>query len=375
MDFDYVVAPILILLTALCLSWFCVRRLLSGLDRYRKWRRMTERVVLSLITLVAITVACSTAFNALAIHHFRAAYRPPGQIYEVGGYRMHIYCTGNGSPTLILDAGFGGDFLVWSKVQPELSKTTRVCSYDRAGYGWSDPRPGPRDASEIAYELHQLLLQAGITEPVVLMGHSIAGLYIRAYASHYPQSVSGLVFVDASIPLQDERPAFKPGLPVPGEIALLKLAVLAGLLRPMSHCSGPEPGFDPEIGRIVAQNQCAVRVAVAGEIENFHQSGEETIHAGPFGALPVLILSEDTSHRESPKPASQSEKEFALEWDAVQEDLKGLSTRSRRIIAKNSSHFVQIDRADLINREVPIFIEQIRGNVAQPADYGSTTTE
>ena len=375
MDFEYAVAPALIVLTALCLSWLCVRRLFSDLDRYRKWRRITERVVLSLFALIAITVACSTAFNALAIHHFRTTYHPPGQLLEVGGYRMHIYCTGSGSPTLILDAGFGDDWFVWSKVQPELSKTTRVCSYDRAGYGWSDLRPGPRDANQIADELHQLLQQAGITGPIILMGHSIAGLYIRAYTVRYPQKVSGLIFVDSSIPLQDERPAFRATSLGPGKIFLLKLALLAGLPRLLGLCSDPVPGFDAETGRILAQNRCALHVPVLGEAENFHQSGEETIHAGPFGALPILILSEDTSHAGSPQAANQSEKEFALEWNPMQEDLKSLSTRSRRIIAKGSSHYVQIDRADLINREVPIFIQQIRGSAAQVTTYGSTNTE
>ena len=87
----------------------------------------------------------------------------------------------------------------------ELSKATRVCSYDRAGFGWSDPRPDPRDADHIVAELHGLLSAAAIAGPIVLIGHSIAGLYIRDYTARYPANVAGLVFVDASTPLQDDR--------------------------------------------------------------------------------------------------------------------------------------------------------------------------
>ena len=109
-------------------------------------------------------------------------------------------CTGSGSPTLILDAGLGDDSLIWGGVQPVLARTTRVCAYDRAGWGLSQAVPGPQDANHIADELHGLLTVAGITGPVVLMGHSIAGMYIRAYASRYPAEVAGLIFVDASTP-------------------------------------------------------------------------------------------------------------------------------------------------------------------------------
>lgn len=108
MNFDYVVAPVLIVMVALCVSWFCLRRMLVHVNRYGKWRRITERVVLSLVIVVAVAVAGSTAFNALAIHHYRATNPPPGKLHAVDGYKMHIYCTGNGSPTLVLEAGGGG---------------------------------------------------------------------------------------------------------------------------------------------------------------------------------------------------------------------------------------------------------------------------
>lgn len=161
MDFAYIIAASLIALVAILISWLCVRRILAvRAKRYRVWRRITERVVLSFVVLVAVAVGASTAFNALAILYYRATM--PGKFYDVGGYKMHIYCTGQGSPTLVLDAGLGNDWTVWGAVQPSLSKTTRVCSYDRAGFGGSSARPGTRDADHIAHELHELLAQGGL---------------------------------------------------------------------------------------------------------------------------------------------------------------------------------------------------------------------
>src|SRR5439155_20942603 len=114
----------------------------------------------------------------------------------------HLYCIGKGSPTVLLEAGGGDDWLIWQKIQPELANTTRVCSYDRPGVGWSDLQPGTRDAKHLAGELHSLLQQAAEKGPMVLVGASVGGFYIRQFAFTYPSEVVGLVFVDSSTPEQ-----------------------------------------------------------------------------------------------------------------------------------------------------------------------------
>jgi len=149
---------------------------------------------------------------------------------------------------------------LWNKVQPQLAKITQVCAYDRAGFGWSDARPGPQDANQIADELHSLLTQANITGPIVLMGHSIAGVYIRAYASRYPQQLSGLIFVDGSTPLQEERPAFKAVLskgPSPEmQLLVMKSLSILGMPRIKGQCSSVTPGFEPHVGKLLAEENC-----------------------------------------------------------------------------------------------------------------------
>ena len=122
------------------------------------------------------------------------------EMVVVGGHRLHIDCVGQGSPTVILESGLGTMSVDWANVQPEVAKTTRVCAYDRAGTGWSEPGPEPRDPQQIARELHTLLGNAGIDGPYVLVGQSFGGLYVRMYAAQYPKEVEGMVLVDASHP-------------------------------------------------------------------------------------------------------------------------------------------------------------------------------
>ena len=378
MDFDYVVVPLLVLFIGVLVIWMSVRRVLSISAKVsNRWRRVAERIALSAIVRLVGAVAGSASLNAIARLWFRAHNPPLGETYTVDGRNMHIDCSGTGSPTIILDAGLGNDASIWTKVQPVLAKTTRVCSYDRAGYGLNEARPAPRDADHIADELHGLLLEAKVTVPVVLAGHSIAGMYIRDYATRYPKDVAGLVFVDGSIPMQQDNPAIKPMMgkgPPPWAILIAKPAFIAGVPRLLGKCSHATPGLDAHELRLQGEEFCGMHVqAPLGESGNFERSGLETVHTGPYGALPILIFSHDPVKAQSSADSTQKRVDDA--WSQMQEDLKKLSTRSRRIIARGSSHNIQIDRADLIEKELPLIIEQIRDTVPQPADYGSTVTE
>jgi len=325
------------------------------------WRKTTECIVLLPIALLAVAVAGNSGLDARAF----LGSGPPGAMYLVDGHKMRIECTGSGSPTIVLDAGLGNDGLIWGGIQPVLAKTTRICSYDRAGFGWSDPLPFPRYADRIAEELHGLLTAAQIEGPIVLMGHSIAGLYIRDYAGRYPASVAGLIFVDGSVPLPsvnrvvpriDAREA-SPRI----ETLLEQAAFHLGLPRLLGACPGSFPGFGHRAAIPRIEGLCHEHFdAYASEWENFDRSNIEAAKSGSYGALPILIFSRDTADRV---------------WNQGQEELKKLSTCSRRIIARDSTHYIQLDRSELVEREASLFIEQIRGKAPAPIDYQSTTTK
>ena len=363
LDWTYVVAPAVLVVLGLGVAVVCVR--------VARARGLALRAALWLTAFASVAVAFSSGLNAVLLHHYRAS--PPGTLYTVNGRTMRLLCMGSGSPSLVLDSGLGGDGLGWSGVQPVLAKTTRVCSYDRAGYGWSDPGPAPRDAEQIAGELHGLLQAAHIDGPLVLMGHSLGGIYMRAYASRYPEHVAGLVFVDSSTPWQDRNPAFTAemarSLPSSATTLRNEVAYALGIPRWRGTCTRDFAGVDARTARLAAESACHVSFAtIAGEGANFDRSGTETIHSGPYGALPVLILSQDPA-----KTAGTSAADLGKAWNQMQEDLKKLSTRSRRVIARGSGHGVHIDRPDLIEQVVPGFIREVRSGVG--AGYGTTVME
>jgi pimeloyl-ACP methyl ester carboxylesterase len=118
--------------------------------------------ICAVVLRVCLLGAClGAAYNALSLRHLRQLAGVPGRLYDVDGYSMHMYCTGTGSPAILLSSGLGDDFTEWAKVQPVLSQQRRVCAYDRAGFGWSEPRSGVQDANAISSHLHQLIQVAG----------------------------------------------------------------------------------------------------------------------------------------------------------------------------------------------------------------------
>ena len=169
---------------------------------------------------------------------------PPGQMVDVGGYRLHIHCTGSGSPTVVIESGWGESSATWGWVQPEIAKITRVCTYDRAGMGWSEPSPFPRTARQFAKELHTLLAKANESGPYVLVAHSLGGYTVRVYAYDYPGEVSGLVMIDVQdLPAADGA-APKPA-PKPGRNSLPALMARVGLARLLAGPLGAIQNLPP----------------------------------------------------------------------------------------------------------------------------------
>jgi pimeloyl-ACP methyl ester carboxylesterase len=161
------------------------------------------RILLGLIAVLVAAAATGASYQAIATARDQQTYPPPGRMVDVGGYHLHLYCIGanlNGRPTVILEQSGGGFALNWFLVQPQVANVTRVCAYDRAGLGWSEPGPEPRNGQAIAKDLHTLLHRAGIGGPYVLVGHSYGGLFVRAYAVQYRDEVAGLVLLDAAHP-------------------------------------------------------------------------------------------------------------------------------------------------------------------------------
>ena len=183
--------PLLLLLTA----WTTTRAVRLTRARGAAWLLSP-----ALVALLLAAVGGGTA----TLHTALADDRPtmPGQLYDVGGHRLHLSCTGTGGPTVVLLGGMGETSAAWGLVQPAVSVTTRVCAYDRAGQAWSDSAPGTKDGVQVATDLHALLSRAGERGPYVLAGHSVGGTYAMVYAAQYPDEVAGLVLLDSASPQQ-----------------------------------------------------------------------------------------------------------------------------------------------------------------------------
>jgi pimeloyl-ACP methyl ester carboxylesterase len=222
------------------------------------------------------------------------AYPPPGQMVDVGGYRLHINCAGTGSPMVIIDAGLGDWSTGWGFVQPEVSKTTRVCTYDRAGWAWSDAGPLPRDAIQFAEELHTLLKNANIPGPYIMVGHSLGGLTVRVFVHDYASEVVGVVLIDSMTPQQfaqaptDVQPRLdtqsRPFNPL---VLLGRLGFVRLLGKPLGIVTDEVP--NPE-----AYNALSVRPqniqAFIDDSRGMPAAGMQASAVKSFGNLPLIVL-------------------------------------------------------------------------------------
>ena len=268
---------------------------------------------------------------------------------------MHIDCTGQGSPTVILDSGLGDSYLTWRKVQPQIAQFTRICSYDRAGMGYSDSSRKLRTSREIAEELHALLHNAGVSPPYILVGHSMGGYDVRLYASLYGGDVTGMVLVDSSHPDQQKRlpPAINDlDAGWLREAEFLEFTTPFGLPRLLGFCS-----HDDEV-RAADCNFHSARENVA-ELRAFPESAAQAAATGSLGNLPLAVLSHDP---DKPQPDLPEDlvKPFHDAWAQMQEELAQLSTRSTHVIAKNGGHYIQLDRPDVVIEAVRNVVEQAR---------------
>lgn len=282
----------------------------------------------------------------------RTLHHPPGSLIDVGGYRMHLYCTGQGSPAVILDAGHGDSWLTWQKVQPRIAEFTKVCSYDRAGMGWSDPSPKPRTSKAVAAELHTLLHRASISPPYVLVGHSLGGMNVRAYSDAYRQDVAGIVLEDSAHPDQMAR--------LPQAIKQLenRYAVFFrvmqdsmpfGIPRIMGFC---DPGATAECSSVSMRE-------IAAELAALDESSAEVRAAGPLGNMPLVVLSRDPSSA-TPGLSPDVGKSANEVWRQLQEELAHLSTNSTHLIAIGSGHYIHRDKPDLFVGAVRELVLKIR---------------
>ena len=319
-----------------------------------------------------MTRACAPAFPA--------GFAPPGSLVEVGGgRRLHLYRTGVRGPSVVIEAGSGDFSFDWTLVQGPVSEFARVCSYDRAGYAWSDPGPMPRTFRQITLELHTALLGLGVPGPYVLVGHSYGGFLVRAYADHYPRDVVGMVLVESMH--EDSRVVIGGG-------QLLRIrADATGRAFPEPRLDGPvgtapslvfpaagapnatlEPPFDqlPDQTRRLhawAESQPRLEPARGAELE-WSPEELDRIYADPrervfpLGQMPLVVITRrDGGYQDGP---GYTAAELEAERLRQQEDLARLSHDSLHIVDPASGHNVHVEDPQVVVDAIRSVVEAVR---------------
>jgi pimeloyl-ACP methyl ester carboxylesterase len=297
--------------------------------------------------MVILLALAGASYQAIESRLDARRFPESGRLVDVGGYRLMLNCTGAGKPTLILEAGWGDVSVEWRTVQPEIAKFARVCSYDRGGYGGSDPGPIPRTSLQIATELHTLLGNAGEMPPYVLVGASFGGYNVRVFNGLYPDEVAAVVLVDAT---QEDQYELLPKAWSAISAAQLKhcqrlakyafFVVDLGIGRLMLRAQGEDHG-----AYLILQTKYLR--ARASELRQIQVSAEQARAANHISDKPLVVLTaaENTDAILSSGLSKQDFEEFQRIWvDDLQMRLARLSTRGRRIMVSGSAHDIPSDR-------------------------------
>ncbi len=336
------------------------------------------------LAALAVLVLAGLAYQAAGSARDRRRFPPPGVLVDVGGRRLHARVAGEGSPVVVFESGIAASSINWSRVQADVAAFTRTVAYDRAGYAWSDPAPGPRTAGRAAADLHALLRAAGIAPPYVLVGHSFGGLVLRMFADRHADAVAGLVFVDSTFPEEWlDMPAERRRLLAGGARfarvggALARLGVVrasVGLLA-SGRTAAPRAvarGFGRTaltvLSRIVGEvrkmpeearpaiaahwSQPKCFASMASHMANLPASAAEVAGTGALGDLPVVVLA-----------AAGLRPELLARHEA----LARRSTRGRLVTATVGGHWIQLDEPGLVVRAIAGCVEEYRRSAAQRA--------
>jgi len=313
------------------------------------------RTLLWILLILALLLAGGFSYQRIELAQTRERFPAPGKLVDVGGHLMHMYCTGSGSPTVVIDAGNGSFSIEWTPIQQEVSQTTRVCTYDRSGYGWSEAGPNPRDGRQVVSELHDLLQAAEESGPFLLVGHSLGGIHVRLFAAQYPDEVAGLILIDTAYPLT-MTPEFEMQMQSSiGFYQAMNLMTSTGLLRILGPLGGedsmpatarklPVELQEKYLNLLLDPNQYTTAISEMTQLpQTFQQTSQLLKGNQPFGDLPLIVITAGQTSAPGSTPFSEQYTPIPESQIQNQLELAGQSSRGEHRILNESSHSVHLD--------------------------------
>jgi pimeloyl-ACP methyl ester carboxylesterase len=294
-------------------------------------RRLSHLVIITSLLIAIMPTACTASTPAI----IPTISNPFDEKVDIGGYALRIRCTGQGTPTVVIETGFGEpgverESSSWTSVIPEIENTSRICVYDRAGLGASDVAPGEnRTSQDLAKDLYTLLVNANIPGPYILVGHSLGGFNVRVFASNYADKVVGMVLVDSSHP--DQWSAIDKVLP-------------------------PESPDEPESLkriRIIPPASLPEKMDILASITQVRA-------VKSLGNLPLVVLTHSPTWSIDPNLSLELSGKIEQVWENLQNDLAGLSSNSTHVIATRAGHYIQVDEPQLIIDAILKVIEEAK---------------
>lgn len=321
-------------------------------------------IVLVVVTgMMVLVPVAGLAYHAVATRRERRRHPPPGELVAIDGTRLHLVSAGRGSPTVVLDSALAGTSLTWSEIQPKLAELTRVVSYDRAGFGWSEASRSPRTVENMVRELDQLLARAEVETPYVLVGHSYGGWIAELYAARHRDKVAGLVLVDTPHPSEWMSPNAERERRVARGARLARRAALAarfGAMRLMFLLEHVRLfGEHERVTDLLSKTPTAIRAplrtfwvqsstlrALASQIDNAPRSAATVFEAATdLGDLPLVVLT-------AANPGASRL--------AHQRQTTSRSRAGRHVVATSSGHWIPLEESELIVDAVREIVESVR---------------
>jgi pimeloyl-ACP methyl ester carboxylesterase len=298
------------------------------------------------------------------------SHPPIGKLVKIGSHQLHIYSIGEGNPPVIFESGGASWSLDWTMVQTEVAKFTNACSYDRAGFGWSESGPKPRTSEQIVTELHTLLTKAEIKKPFILVGASFGGHTVRLFAKKYPEEVAGIILLDARHETINSKmpPAWKK-LEAAGKgmYQFMLLASRSGALNLLGKLMGEKAAppivkkLPPEIRTtyIEVGFQPKYFQSNLDELAASGESDKQLSKTGSLGNIPLTVIRHGNPDLFTSMPFEQA-KQAEIVWQELQAELAKLSSNSQMIVAEKSGHGIQIDQPSLVVDAIRQMFESVR---------------